>query len=182
MNFTSCSLVSPNLNRESMFPSAPAELRPFTSDYCSEFPEGTTAIPMLWADCCFSHDLHYWVGGTEKERSESDFVLKKCVNNAGASFDSFLMYTGVRMGGLPGDASYSWGYGWTATRDYLPLPAGVLEKSKELLKKSEYYQNNNTRNLIDVFINALRKKLDDPGDESFIQTIRGVGYRVNDYT
>lgn len=34
--------------------------------------------------------------------------------------------------------------------------------------------------VIDVFINALRKKLDDPGKESFIQTIRGIGYRVND--
>lgn len=34
--------------------------------------------------------------------------------------------------------------------------------------------------VIDVFINSLRKKLDTPGEESFIQTIRGVGYRVND--
>lgn len=36
--------------------------------------------------------------------------------------------------------------------------------------------------VIDVYINALRKKLDDPGKESFIQTIRGIGYRVNDDT
>jgi two-component system copper resistance phosphate regulon response regulator CusR len=36
--------------------------------------------------------------------------------------------------------------------------------------------------VIDVFINSLRKKLDTPGKESFIQTIRGVGYRVNDNT
>lgn len=34
--------------------------------------------------------------------------------------------------------------------------------------------------VIDVYINALRKKLDSPGSLSFIQTIRGVGYRVND--
>ncbi len=34
--------------------------------------------------------------------------------------------------------------------------------------------------VIDVFINSLRKKLDSPGKESFVQTIRGVGYRVND--
>ncbi|WP_069659086.1 response regulator transcription factor [Arcticibacter eurypsychrophilus] len=33
--------------------------------------------------------------------------------------------------------------------------------------------------VIDVFINALRKKLDDGGKVSFIQTIRGIGYRVN---
>lgn len=34
--------------------------------------------------------------------------------------------------------------------------------------------------VIDVYINALRKKLDAPGDSSFIQTVRGVGYRVED--
>lgn len=34
--------------------------------------------------------------------------------------------------------------------------------------------------VIDVFINALRKKLDTPNEESFITTIRGVGYRIND--
>jgi len=34
--------------------------------------------------------------------------------------------------------------------------------------------------VIDVYINFLRKKLDTPGQISFIQTLRGVGYRVND--
>jgi len=34
--------------------------------------------------------------------------------------------------------------------------------------------------VIDVFINGLRKKLDDDKQESFIQTIRGVGYRINE--
>jgi two-component system copper resistance phosphate regulon response regulator CusR len=34
--------------------------------------------------------------------------------------------------------------------------------------------------VIDVYINFLRKKLDAPGQPSFIQTLRGVGYRVND--
>lgn len=34
--------------------------------------------------------------------------------------------------------------------------------------------------VIDVYINFLRKKLDTPGKPSFIQTLRGVGYRVND--
>jgi len=33
--------------------------------------------------------------------------------------------------------------------------------------------------VIDVYINFLRKKLDLPGQPSFIQTLRGVGYRVN---
>ena len=34
--------------------------------------------------------------------------------------------------------------------------------------------------VIDVFINGLRKKLDEDNQESFIQTIRGIGYRIND--
>lgn len=34
--------------------------------------------------------------------------------------------------------------------------------------------------VIDVYINFLRKKLDTPAEPSFIQTLRGVGYRVND--
>lgn len=33
--------------------------------------------------------------------------------------------------------------------------------------------------VIDVYINFLRKKLDTPGQPSFIQTLRGIGYRVN---
>lgn len=34
--------------------------------------------------------------------------------------------------------------------------------------------------VIDVFINGLRKKLDEANHVSFIQTIRGVGYRINE--
>lgn len=34
--------------------------------------------------------------------------------------------------------------------------------------------------VIDVYINALRKKLDDKGKTSIITTIRGVGYKIED--
>lgn len=34
--------------------------------------------------------------------------------------------------------------------------------------------------VIDVFINGIRKKLDDEDQESFIQTVRGVGYKINE--
>lgn len=33
-------------------------------------------------------------------------------------------------------------------------------------------------NIIDVYINALRKKIDSGGQDKIIQTVRGVGYRV----
>ncbi len=32
--------------------------------------------------------------------------------------------------------------------------------------------------VIDVYINALRKKLDSPNGESFITTVRGIGYKI----
>jgi DNA-binding response OmpR family regulator len=34
--------------------------------------------------------------------------------------------------------------------------------------------------VIDVYINALRKKLDEPGQTSLITTVRGVGYKIED--
>jgi len=34
--------------------------------------------------------------------------------------------------------------------------------------------------VIDVYINALRKKLDDPGKPSLITTVRGVGYKIDE--
>ena len=34
--------------------------------------------------------------------------------------------------------------------------------------------------VIDVYINALRKKLDDPGKTSIITTVRGIGYKIED--
>lgn len=35
--------------------------------------------------------------------------------------------------------------------------------------------------VIDVYINALRKKLDEPGKPSVITTVRGVGYKIEEY-
>ncbi len=35
--------------------------------------------------------------------------------------------------------------------------------------------------VIDVYINALRKKLDEPGKPSIITTVRGVGYKIEEY-
>jgi two-component system copper resistance phosphate regulon response regulator CusR len=34
--------------------------------------------------------------------------------------------------------------------------------------------------VIDVYINSLRKKLDEPGKPSLIKTLRGVGYKIDD--
>lgn len=36
------------------------EIRPFTSDGCSVFPDGTYAHRDLWLGCCHAHDLSYY--------------------------------------------------------------------------------------------------------------------------
>ena len=36
---------------------SPADLRPFTSDACTAFPEGPREDRSRWADCCLQHDI-----------------------------------------------------------------------------------------------------------------------------
>lgn len=57
----------------------------------------------------------------------------------------------------------------------------VCRRSRIIEKVWDVHFDKDT-SVIDVYINSLRKKLDDPGKDSFIQTIRGIGYRVNDDT
>lgn len=157
---SSCALLNPNPNRRENENHPALTLRPFTTDYCSEWPDGNRENPSLWADCCFTHDLHYWVGGTEEERKKSDTELKNCVKISGSSLNAFLMYMGVRFGGGPGNASYSWGYGWTQDRKYSPLQKEETKRARELLLKSKPHFKRNEKKLIDSFIiNALTDKI-----------------------
>ena len=55
----------------------------------------------------------------------------------------------------------------------------VCRRSRIIEKVWDIHFDHDTA-VIDVYINALRKKLDTAGQPSFVQTIRGVGYRVND--
>lgn len=131
------------------------ELKPFLSDYCSKWPDGKDEGPKQWADCCFTHDMHYWIGGTEDEKKASDVGLKECVKLSGASLNSFIMYIGVRIGGKPGDADYAWGFGYNSTKGYEKIPAEELEKAKALLEQSAYNQEENTKALITKFIDEV---------------------------
>ena len=73
-------------------------LKPFTSDGCSSFPDGTLKQKTLWLSCCQQHDLEYWRGGTYQERLQSDIALKVCVSNVGEPEIALLMLAGVRVG------------------------------------------------------------------------------------
>ena len=59
------------------------DLKPFTTDGCSAFPNGNIKHQSLWANCCIRHDLAYWKGGTYDERLEADHKLESCVSQVG---------------------------------------------------------------------------------------------------
>jgi hypothetical protein len=75
-----------------------ANLRPFQTDYCTNFPNGTAANKELWKECCVQHDLYLWAGGTKDERLAVDRQLKRCVLSKGAPVPAWVMYLGVRIG------------------------------------------------------------------------------------
>lgn len=99
------------------------DLKDFTSDGCSLFPDGTIGDRAGWCDCCLRHDIAYWRGGTEQERKMADEELRACVLER--TRDKALaetMYVGVRAGGHPVfPAWYRWAYGWPYGRGYKPL-------------------------------------------------------------
>ena len=67
-----------------------------------------------------------------------------------------------------------------ALLEYLLRNKGKVCRRTRIIEKIWDIHFEKDTSVIDVFINALRKKLDSKEKESFIQTIRGVGYRVND--
>ena len=117
---------------------APAsELKPFTSDGCSAFPDGTFTQQSLWSNCCFLHDLAYWKGGTEKQKNTADIELESCVKNVGEPNIAKLMLTGVQLGGSPFlNTPFRWAYGWPYGRGYKALSRSdklqVIKKLEDL--------------------------------------------------
>jgi hypothetical protein len=114
------------------------DLKPFTTDGCSSFPDGTLEQASLWANCCIRHDFAYWQGGSYEERLAADEELESCVAGVGEPTIASLMLAGVRVGGTPYlPTSYRWGYGWPFMRGYKPLTA---EEKLEVRKELELFQ------------------------------------------
>jgi len=94
-------------------------LKPFSSDGCSAFPDGTPKEKQLWLACCTKHDLAYWQGGSYDERLRADKSLRQCVATVGKPHIAKLMLAGVRVGGTPYlPTSFRWGYGWPYPKLY----------------------------------------------------------------
>lgn len=95
-------------------------LKPFTTDGCSMWLDGTPERPHLWRHCCVAHDLDYWQGGTEEQRLKSDERIRACVSKAQGKAMADYMYANVRWGGSPyWMTTYRWGYGWDYWEGFL---------------------------------------------------------------
>jgi len=113
-------------------------LKPFRSDGCSLFPDGTPENRDLWLSCCVEHDKAYWRGGTREERLAADEALEACVAACGEPAVAALMKKGVRLGGLPyWPTWFRWGYGWDYPRGYRALTPEEKERADELLEAYE---------------------------------------------
>ncbi|GAB2877979.1 hypothetical protein GCM10027046_02390 [Uliginosibacterium flavum] len=105
------------------------EIAPFSSDGCSEFPDGTLSQKTLWRDCCVAHDLSYWAGGSYAERLAADREMERCVGAVGEPAIATLMLAGVRVGGSPfWPTRFRWGYGWPLGRGYKALTEAEREQ------------------------------------------------------
>lgn len=109
----------------------PGDLRKFTTDACTGYPEGPRDNPNQWAACCLDHDEQYWAGGKKEGRSAADSALRQCVVDSGASNSrARMMWLAVRIAGTPLiPSSFRWAYGWPYYRGFKPI---TLEEQVEI--------------------------------------------------
>ncbi len=121
-----------------------SDLQGFKSDGCSLFPDGTIKDRTKWCDCCLTHDIAYWQGGTAGDRKKADEDLRDCVlDRIQDKALAETMYLGVRAGGHPAFPTwYRWAYGWSYGRGYVPLSDAEKQQVRERLE--EYYQKHPT--------------------------------------
>lgn len=67
-----------------------------------------------------------------------------------------------------------------ALLEYLLRNKGKVCRRTRIIEKVWNIHFDYDNSVIDVYINALRKKLDEQGKASIITTIRGVGYKIED--
>ncbi len=118
-------------------------IKPFNTDGCSHFPNGTLTQKELWLKCCIEHDKLYWQGGTYEERKNADMALKTCVAGVGEPEIAELMLQGVRVGGSPYfPTEFRWGYGWPYLGGYKALSPNEKNIIKKSLQQSSNEKNN----------------------------------------
>jgi len=68
---------------------------------------------------------------------------------------------------------------WALLELFLRHPGQVLSRT-QILSAVWDYSFDPGSNVVDVYVGYLRRKLDEPGSPSLIQTVRGAGYRFVD--
>lgn len=81
----------------------------------------------------------------------------------------------VTKGGQPVDLTQK----EFALLEYLLRSKGKVCRRTRIIEKVWDIHFDHNQSVIDVYINALRRKLDGPGGPSLITTIRGVGYKID---
>lgn len=119
------------------------QLKPFSSDGCSLFPDADLLTDQDWCDCCLHHDVAYWKGGTEEQREQADNNLRDCVEEKTRNpVLASVMYEGVRVGGSPYFYNwYRWGYGWPYERKYQRLTAEEEALAQKLV--DQFWRSDN---------------------------------------
>lgn len=88
---------------------------PFYHDGCTAFPDWLPGHNFY--EACLNHDIAYWLGGTEEERTAANVQLATAVRTIGplGPFLAPIMYTAVQYGGnswISHQLGSEWGYGW----------------------------------------------------------------------
>jgi hypothetical protein len=118
-------------------------LKPFATDGCSVWIDGTVNEPYLWRHCCVAHDKAYWIGGTNLERNKADEAILACVSDVAGKTMGSYMYFFVSTGGGPFLVTpYRWGYGWDfleqgRPRGYKVPTAAEWDQINQLLPLAE---------------------------------------------
>ncbi len=139
-----CALLAADLSAVLPPAAHAADMKAFTSDGCSLFPDGTPKDRAKWCECCLLHDIAYWQGGSEEDRNKADRVFRDClVERTKDTTLADAMYLGVRSGGHPVFPTwYRWAYGWPYGRLYEPLSDAEKQQVRE--KLVDYYRKHPT--------------------------------------
>lgn len=134
-------------------------LKPFVTDYCTAYTEGTRAQPNLWKHCCEEHDLYFWAGGSIDDRKATDLRLKACVEKTGAKLQATLIYTAVTIGGKSPIRfkTKEWGHAWENRQRYISL--NELETSK-VIHHLETHNTDLSPSLTQSFKEQLNSRMD----------------------
>lgn len=117
-------------------------LKDFTSDGCSMSPDGVVVGRLEYVPCCVEHDVAYWAGGTQEQKSAADLRLRQCVlEKSNNEFVADVYYQAVRVAGGPYlPTPFHWAYGWKNRRGYKPLTEAHQKIVQEKFAQIDWYQ------------------------------------------